>query len=272
MTALPEYRRVVFAKSPLRLVVGQVRFPIMLRFGDSAFLASFQEALHSEYPHVARENQVALALSPKGIQQEIGGTLVRFSARDGGLSVVVGESAITLEARRRKPAEQSGYLTADDFLRRFERVLSVAQETLGITERARVGLRYVNEIRHPEGLSLADWGRLLNPEFVGFAATDLLGGEVSQMLQEVQVQRSDGILAIRHGLLTGAVVDPSSAEARIAGPFYLIDMDYFDPTECPLDALSTVSQMKAFNDTMYRFFRWTLGDTLYGHLEPSDAD
>ncbi|HEX5415900.1 MAG TPA: TIGR04255 family protein [Chloroflexota bacterium] len=270
--ALPEYGRVVFAKSPLRLVVGQVRFPIMLRFGESGFLAPFHQALRSEYPHIARENQVTLALSPKGLQQGIGAELMRFSTRDGRLSVVVGETAITLEAQRRSPEEPFGYLTADDFLGRFEHVLSVAQETLGITERARVGLRYVNEVRHPEAASLEEWGRLLNPSFVGFAATDLLEGEVSHVLQEVQIQRSDGILAIRHGLLTGAVVDASAAETRAAGPFYLIDMDYFDPSERPLEVQSTVSQMRAFNDTMYRFFRWTLGDALYNHLEPSRAD
>ena len=61
---LPEYEWVQFRKAPLRLVIGQLRFTIMPRFGQDAFIAGFQEAIRSSYPKVAREAAVTYQLSP----------------------------------------------------------------------------------------------------------------------------------------------------------------------------------------------------------------
>src|SRR3954447_2217123 len=56
---LPEVDRVLFKNAPLRLVIGQVRFPLLLRFNEGPFIAPFQDALASEYPVVSREQQVS---------------------------------------------------------------------------------------------------------------------------------------------------------------------------------------------------------------------
>jgi hypothetical protein len=42
-------------------------------------------------------------------------------------------------------------------------------------------------------------------------------------------------------------------------------------TECELDIQATLDQMQEYNNTMYDFFRWTLGEKLYHHLEPRNA-
>ncbi len=257
---LPEYKWVQFKKAPLRLVIGQVRFTIMPRFEQKAFIASFQEAMRSEYPRVSREPTVTFQLLPTGINPNVGETLWRFSSRDNRWAVVVGESAITLETR--------GYSSMSNFLKRFRRILEVASETLGVTDRLRLGLRYINEIRYPHAESFAEWRALLNPEFVGFEASSLLDGRVDHSLQEVQVERPDGTLAIRHGFLNGTVVMPLPQEQPASGRFYLIDLDYYDMTEQDLDISATIKQMQNYNDVMYRFFRWTLSETLYNHLEP----
>ncbi len=257
---LPKPERVLFKNAPLRLVIGQIRFPLLLKFSDGGFLAPFQEALADEYPSVSRENQVALQLSPKGIAQGPGETLIRFASRDGQWSVVLGEGALTLEVR--------GYSSINEFGRRFAKVLTAAKDKLLVRERARLGLRYINELRHPAGQSLADWRKLLNPELVGFAAGDLLEGSVEHMVQEVQARRADGTLAIRHGILTGRVVDPVQVQQEPEGKFYLLDMDYFDAQAQPLDIEPTTKQLRDYNDVMYRFFRWCLSETLYYYLKP----
>lgn len=260
---LPEYKWVQFRKAPLRLVIGQVRFTIMPRFGQDVFIAGFQEAIRSSYPKVARESAITYQLSPAGIQPSTGEKLWRFSSRDLLWSVVVGESAITLESR--------SYSSMKDYLKRFRSLLEAAKEQLEITDRLRLGLRYVNEVRYPEAESLADWRNLLNSEFVSFDASELLGGQVDHTIQEIQVNRPDGVLAIRHGLLSGTVVAPLAQEQPATGQFYLIDLDYYDMTECDLDIPATTRQMQEYNDVMYRFFRWTLGDRLYDYLEPKYA-
>ncbi len=121
---LPEYEWVQFRKAPLRLVIGQVRFTIMPRFGQDTFIAEFQEAIRSAYPKVAREAAVTYQLSPAGIQPNTGEKLWRFSSRDLLWSVVIGESAITLESR--------GYDSMKDFLDRFRFLLQEGKEQLGI--------------------------------------------------------------------------------------------------------------------------------------------
>jgi uncharacterized protein (TIGR04255 family) len=260
---LPEYEWVQFRKTPLRLVIGQVRFTIMPRFEQKAFIASFQEAVRSEYPRVSREASVTYQLSPTGINPNLGETLWRFSSRDNRWAIVVGESAITLEVRE--------YSSMKDFLARFTHILRVADETLEVKDRLRLGLRYINEIRYPHAENFTQWKALFNPEFVGFEASSLLEGIVDHTLQEIQVNRPDGILAIRHGLLNGTAVAPLPQEQPASGQFYLIDLDYYDMTECDLDISATIKQMQNYNDVMYRFFHWTLSEALYNYLEPSHA-
>ncbi len=260
---LPEYEWIQFRKAPLRLVIGQVRFTIMPRFEQKAFIAGFQETVRSDYPRVSREPIVTYQISPTGINPSPGETLWRFSTRDNRWAVVVGESAITLEAR--------GYVSINDFLKRFRAILEAASEKLAVTDRLRLGLRYTNEIRYPAAQTLVEWRTLLNPEFVGFEVSSLLDGRVNHTLQEIQVERHDGILSIRHGLLNGSVVVPFAQEQPAGGQFYLIDLDYYDTTECDLGIPATIKQMQDYNDIMYRFFRWTLSETLYNYLEPGHA-
>lgn len=265
--ALPEYDRVLFRKAPLAMVIGQVRYPILPRFSDGTFIASFQESLEADYPAVSREHKMVIQVSVgEETQKGPSEVLWRFATRDRRWSVVLGETAVTLEV--------PGYSSIDEFLDRFSRVLTVAQETLRITERARLGLRYVNEIRHPQGNTLADWAALLRPDLLGLGASDLLDGRTEHMAQELRIQRPDGTLAIRHGLLTGtgSLVPQPDSPPPISERFYLIDLDFYDPTECDLDVAATVNQMRAYNDLMYRFFRWTLGEQLYNYLEPVDAE
>ena len=260
---LPEYEWVRLRKAPLRLVIGQIRFTIMPRFEQKAFIAGFQEAIRAQYPKVSREASVTYQLSPVGINPGPGETLWKFSSRDNRWAIVVGESAITLESR--------AYSTMSDFLDRFAQILLVANKTLDVTDRLRLGLRYINEIRYPHAENFAQWRALFNPEFAGFDATGLLEGKVDHTLQEIQVNRPDGVLAIRHGLLSGAIVAPLPQEQPPAGQFYLLDLDYYEMTECDLDISAPVKQLQDYNDLMYRFFRWTLSEMLFDYLEPDHA-
>lgn len=259
---LPHYDRVLFGKAPLRLVIGQVRFPLLFRFNEKPFLAPFQEAIQPDYPRVAQEHQVAVKFSGKGVEPA-GETLWRFSDRDGAWSVVLGEGALTLESRK--------YTSIDDFTARFEKLLRAAGKHLGVEERTRLGLRFVNEIRSPGATKLSEWSELLNPKFVGYAgASELLDGTIERAFSEIQSKRDDGTLVIRHGLLTGTTVEPRAGDREVEqGAFYLLDLDYFDGTELELDVAATLGQVRSYNESIYQFFRWALDKgTLFAQLEP----
>lgn len=258
---LPSYPRVILGKSPLRQVIGQVRFPLLFRFNEKPFLAPFQEALQSDYPRVTQEQQLAVKFSPKGVEPA-GETLWRFSDRDGNWSTLLGEGALTLESRR--------YTSIDDFVVRFERLLVAANKHLAVVERTRLGLRFMNEMRSDGAETLQHWADLLNPKFVGFAGADLIDGTIEQTFQEIRTKRADGIVVIRHGLLTGTVMETRPGETPSAqGRFYLLDLDYFDEQEGPLAIEETTKQLRTYNEFIYQFFRWSLDKgRLYPQLEP----
>lgn len=261
--ALPQYDRVLFANAQLRLAVAQVRFPILLRFADGAFVAPFQQAIEGEYPELQREQSVSFQVSEKGIQPGPGETLLRFISGNRQWAAVLGESALTLEVK--------GYSAIDDFADRFQRLIVAGQEHLGVRTRARLGLRYINEFRHPEARTIADWAQLFRPEFIGFPGTDLLEGKVEHAVEEIQFTRGDGVLAIRHGLLAGAAVEPAAGAPPPSGKFYLLDLDYYDARSQTMNIDGTIQQLRSYNDVMYRFFRWTLGDRLFQYLRPNNA-
>ena len=122
--SLPRYEWVQFKKSPLRLVIGQIRFTIMPRFEQKGFIADFQEAIRTDYPKASREAVVTYQLSPTGINSGASDTAWRFSSKDLQWAVIVNEAALTLETR--------DYRSMQDFMNRFQRLLEVAQETLEI--------------------------------------------------------------------------------------------------------------------------------------------
>lgn len=258
---MPHYDRVIFGKAPLRLVVGQVRFPLLFRFNEKPFLAPFQEAIQPEYPRISQEQQVAVKFSSKGVEPA-GETLWRFSDRDGSWSVILGEGSLTLESRR--------YTSVDEFLSRFEKLLNAATKHLGVADRTRLGFRFINEFRSSEADKLSDWAALLNPKFIGYGGAELLDGVVERAFHEIQSRRDDGILVIRHGLLVGSTVEARPPENPAQqGPFYLLDLDYFDNTEGALDVSAVLTKMRTYNESSYQFFRWTIDEgNIYKQLEP----
>jgi uncharacterized protein (TIGR04255 family) len=263
---LPEFDQVRYATPPLKQVVCQLRFPGLLRIADPTFVADFQEAIAGDYPEFRREQQMGFQVSTQGMAEASHVMLYRFSDPEGAWSILLEESSVTLESRI--------YSTKEELLNRFERVATAAQETLGIETRHRLGIRYVNEFRRPGKTALADWRDEFRPEFLGFAAS-LFEEPVSYALQQVQVARPDGQFVIRHGLLRGTTVPllPSSAttETERQGPFYLLDLDYSDAHPAPLDIAASKQKLRAYNDFIYRFFRWTLSERHHVALEPQDV-
>src|SRR5690349_17779920 len=113
---LPRYEWVQFKRSPLRLVIGQIRFTITSRFEQKGFIADFQEAIRTDYPEASRETVVTYQLSPAGVHSEASSTPAwRFSSKDLLWAVVINEAALTLETR--------SYRSMQDFIDRFQHLL-----------------------------------------------------------------------------------------------------------------------------------------------------
>src|SRR5215212_4463986 len=151
--------------------------------------------LRKDYPNANPEQQISIAINVSGVQQQQGGpNLWRFSILDGTWSVVVGQDAVTIEAR--------AYEQIDHFCNRIQRVLEAVEKHLRPTHQRRLGLRYINEFRYENGTTMETWKNLLNQDLLGLSGR--LGESVDHSFHEIRARTEDGTLVIHHGLLRGS--------------------------------------------------------------------
>jgi uncharacterized protein (TIGR04255 family) len=257
---LPIYDQVIFNNSCLELCVTQLKYPPIQRFHDDTYMLGIRDALATEYPLVATEQAMSIVVNPQGvISQTPGASMLRFTSIDSRWSVVLSSESISLETRE--------YSNVTELSERFASILGHVDTHFKPRHHLRFGLRYINEFRHPNGDNYQAWARLLNPDLLGLGARGVLGGRVEQTIGEVRTKRTDGSLLVRHGFLQGTTIMPTQNHPPKIGHFYLLDLDYFDETPVTFDVLSPIEQMKRYNDTLYRVFRWSIGEgELYHYL------
>lgn len=240
---IPEHE--VFSNPPLKAMLGQVRFPTVLRIADLASLVPFQETMRREFPTFREEQQLSLVMGAQGLQTPQLQKAYRFVTANRGWSILLTPDAVTLEAD-----VTAGYTSYDEFAERFRSVWTAILEQFTPTEISRQGLRYVD---HIEGDHAApDWAAIVNSDLLGPLVNEF-GTSISQSASELRLVRDDGVLVFKHGMLP---LGPGSA----AG--YLLDFDYFteDPdTETSLEAV--MGRFDRYHEVLYQMFRWCLTDT-----------
>jgi uncharacterized protein (TIGR04255 family) len=261
--SLPIYEQIRFKNPALELTLVQLKYPPLPRFSEEGYLNDIKEALAQEYPLIGTEQPISIIISVQGVSQSINqaphSTFHRFTSIDHRWSVLLTNEAISLETRT--------YTGITEFSKRFAEILTHVGRFLQPQYQLRFGLRYINEFRHPERTSYLAWQGLLSADFLGLAAQGVLDGVVEQTISEVRTRREDGTLLVRHGFLKGTTVMPAAGYSAKTGPFYLLDMDYYDESSTRFDAEKLIKYMLGYNDILYRVFRWAIGESeLYHQL------
>lgn len=249
---LPTYEEVIFNNAALELCLIQVKYPPMQRFADDRYMLDIREALASEYPLVSTEQGMNIVITPQGVSQTPGANMLRFTSIDSHWSVVLTSDFVTLETRH--------YTSFTELSTRFANVLRSIATHFNPRHLLRFGLRYINEFRHPRGDSYEAWTQLLNPDLLGLGAHGVLGGKVEQSIGEVLTRRDDGHLLVRHGFLKGSTILSSPIYPAKTGPFYLLDLDYYDETPVKFDVESPIDRMIRYHEIIHSVFRWSIGD------------
>ena len=83
---------------------------------------------------------------------------------------------------------------------------------------------------------------------------------MEQTVSETRTKRKDGTLQLRHGFLQGTTLVANEFHLAKTGPFYLLDLDYFDTTAKKFDVFEVGEQIEKYNKVLYRVFRWAIGD------------
>jgi uncharacterized protein (TIGR04255 family) len=248
---LPQQPERLYETNPLKLVLAQLRFPPLLGFEATATLAPFQRALADEYPMLQEEQQVAFAINAEGIAATPQNKVWRFRTIDGGRSIVLARDFVGLEA--------TNYTMFTEFASDFRRAVA-ALGALDTPPKVfqRLGLRYLNELRHEEAHKPSDWKPFLNEELLGLVGGDLLGDAVSQAVQEIRLNDDGVMLIVRHGYF--------GPEATDNKPFYLIDLDCFSEATGEVEEDQILDRLREFHERVHNLFELSLTDAMRGYL------
>jgi uncharacterized protein (TIGR04255 family) len=254
MPAQARPKRRKYSASQLKLVLCQIRFPVLHRFEDPAFLAHIHDALRDRYPRPRQEQQLAVVVGPAGPAQTSGGTLWRYQDLAEEWSVVLQRDSAGLETTR--------YDQFEPFLERFMELLAVLIE-VGVDVTERIGLRYVNELRHPEAYEPGDWRRLIEETLLGIVGGDQLEGTIDHAIQEIRLARDDGTFVLRHGYV--------GEKAAQGNPYYLLDLDYFEERAQSMQSSGIAGILAAYHEEISRVWEMSLKDPMREHLKDEGA-
>jgi uncharacterized protein (TIGR04255 family) len=222
---LPEPDRSELPKSPLELVVFQVRFENRLRVSEGAVALAFHSALgEGAYPDIdSVEGQaftvtVGPAQAPTAESKPLSGW--RMATADGKWAVALMPDHVAVETR--------AYTTWEEFEPRLAAAIDAAAEHVGPSLEQRVGLRFIDRITELDLRKATDWSGYIAPELLGVLGHEHLGPAVRAAHQQVLLEIEDGI---RCGLRHGPIVDEERETVD-----YLLDYDLHRDGGRPFDA------------------------------------
>lgn len=255
LTDLTDTPRLMFERNPLQTVVMQVRFPAIYALEQPAGVASFQERIRSDYPRAeGRAQQVSIMVGPGGLGMP-GAQLGpwRFTSDDGKWVAALAPDFVSLETTE--------YTRFEEFADRAQQLFQAAVDDLGLTHRGRLGLRYINQFRHPEATTAADWRRFLQENLLGAVGGELLRDRVIQAGQQIELQLEVGRMTLRHGF--------TREDER---SLYVLDLDAFDESDGNFDPSELVSMMWGFKRRIWTIFYRSMTEDLINYLGPTNLD
>jgi uncharacterized protein (TIGR04255 family) len=250
---LPDPDRSQLGKSPLDLVVCQVRFdqrPVIAASSKVGFefQAALQEGDDSRWKVEPVEGPppVNVVVTPDGAQQVTGGEPVkgwRFISTDTGFIVALMPDSLSVETRR--------YTTWDDFRATAERALGLVVASFDPEIELRVGLRYVDRMK-PDGAERAsDWVPRLQPHLHGLLGHETLAPTVLSQQQQVMLDIGEGaVCRFAHGTL------PTDDDLE-----YVLDYDVYRQEARPFEATAILDVLDMFNTEALKLFQASITPT-----------
>lgn len=250
---MPVETHEVYPNAPLAFVTVEVRFPGETGQGIATVVQrAFRDVLGDEWVIEQLTQQeltfgINIGGSPSQTMRAV--NIPRFTVRDRTSAVVLTSNSVTVETTR--------YPGWPEFRSVLERVLRATSDLVEPDGVARVGMRFVDEIRVPEvGDRASDWAHWLSPDVLAPALTamDGEGRPPGTWTGVAQYSLGDGKqLVLRYGPQHGYAVNPVGPLRRPdpppPGPLFLLDFDSFwEPATIPLfgveDLLATCDTLR----------------------------
>lgn len=245
---LPAADRTLSIKSPLELVIAEVRFvPSVAMITDEQALAvqGFVQASGFVMPQLQPAQEASVEVSvvagqPTTATQQFsrGWQLTASDPRTHAI-VMPGALVISTAVYERWSVSLKPLLSV---------FLDAIAATLAPTIGQRVGLRYVDRFTDSQARSAASWRARIVDELLGPAFHDIFGHLVVGAQQQLQLQFEPGKGALlRHG--------PFSDNGMSGAVSYLLDIDVFDETSHAFDPGDLMQRAEVLNRTALSLFQ-----------------
>lgn len=232
----------VYPNAPISLVAVEVRFPDA--GGPAPTIPTpLQRAFRSQLGEgwvieQLKTQRVALMMGPGGAggaQTAEPVVVPRFTVRDRTVAVAITPGALTIEATR--------YEHYPSFRTVIEQALEAADKVLTPDGVARVGMRYIDEIRVPgvDSTNPITWEPWIDPGLLPPHIDEAAAAGLLPTAWEGAVQYSTGTdrkLILRYTPRDGYAVNPDGPLKRPSppapGPLFILDFDsYWEPPDIP---------------------------------------
>jgi len=222
----------VYPSAPVVLVTLELRHPLSDRLANSEQRAL--KRLLSDHAPILRTGQmqtVQVTASNAGADQQIDTEhFPRFVNRAGTLTVSYRQTAVVVET--------TAYPGWDKFKSIATDALAARMEVSPVDAVERIGLRYIDEVRVPNGYGAVDWTQWLAQSVMAPSPPEDVALPLAQWQGVVIYGAQPGhMMLMRYGPQNGLAVNFEGGDLRRAqladpGPFFLIDIDSFwTPTE-----------------------------------------
>ena len=248
--ALARQRRRIYETNPIKLVVCQVRFPVLAAFERADFVEPVERGLSESYPRKTQDQQLGVTFGPHGAVQQPPSAIWRFRELDGPWTITLARDFLSLETGE--------YERFEDLQERLAEALDTLTG-IGVTVRERLGLRYVNQLSHPDAQRVTDWPRFIRADLLGVAGGPELGDDVTQAIQQIRLKEPDCGVAISHGYLSDEVAGGD-------GTHYLIDIDFFEDRAAKLEIDDVLSSVDRHHQRLKDLFEMSITDEMRQHL------
>ena len=262
---LPPADRSRLPRSPLKLVVWQLRYGAESGISDPSFLFALKEALGGEespYPHSNRHSTQSLTIQvgpgqPQGPSQADLETGWRLTSTDSAWVVTVLPTSLSLETA-------TGYISwSEDFEHRLGVLLEAFFEIAEPQLEERLGLRYVDQIAMPEMQNPKEWSKTIHTTLLGTLKHPLLGEALVTDQQHHEFHLADGVRCVlRHGFFR----DASNGDAWT----YVLDTDVSRQELRQMNVEDVERASNAFSEIGTSVFQQCVTKKYLDYLKSSD--
>lgn len=255
--SLADPRDETLERSPLRLVVCQVRHDRVAAVADASRALRVHEAIKSDFPKVDQtiEETFNLAAGPNALaanraEPQLGW---RFLSEDGDWTATLSHSHFAIET--------SAYGRWDGFKNRLTSLTRAVSDVLSPSVELRLGLRMVDHITHPDAISPEGFRGLIVEDLLGPLNPGVLSPSVRSTQALVELEGPEGTTVnLRHGY---TIVDGSAG--------YLLDHDCFRQVGHTFDVDAILRTTDLLHRLAKQVFDAAITDDLYQYLRGGSA-